>query len=293
MSIPSPALRSRLSQPGLHLARLYKVILRDGTVYRWAALDATLEFRGETYTPIGGIVAGEAARQVGIADRQQDFRGLLRVDAITDDDLRRGLLRGARVWEFVVDHEDPALGPILEDAYQVSETKWGEAAWSAETVGVTRPLAMRVGRVIGRNCFHDLGAAFGRAGVVGCKVNLEALKQADKGVLTVAGRAEFTLENTLAGSPGDDYFAFGRVVWKTGNNAGAEGWIASYSASTRTVRLALPVPSDRPIQETDTLDLYPGCDHSYSTCGSRYAATDDFGGTPYARGADSALQGVG
>lgn len=293
MSVPSPAILSRLAQRSLHLTRLYKVILRDGEVHRWAALDATVEFRGETYTPIGGIVAGDASRQIGIADRQQDFRGLLRADAISDDDLRRGRLRGARVWEFSIDHEDPSLGPILEDAYQVSETSWGGAVWTAETVGVTRPLAMSAGRVLGRNCFHDFGAAFGKAGVVGCKVNREALKQAGKGVLAVTSRVEFALEDTLTGSPGNDYFAFGRIVWLTGNNAGDEAWIASYSASTRLVTLALPVPNDRPILATDTLDLYPGCDHSYSTCGSRYAATDDFGGSPYVKGNDSALQGVG
>jgi uncharacterized phage protein (TIGR02218 family) len=293
MSRPSPAICSRLAQRALHLSRLFKVVLADGTVYRWAALDSTIEYRGETYSPIGGIEATDAARQIGLSDREQDFRGLLTVDAISDDDLRFGRLRGAKVWEFLIDHEDPALGPILEDAYTVTDTSWGNVAWKAQVVGVTRRLAMRTGAVIGRSCHNTLGDAFGSVGTVGCKVDVEGTKQAAKGVLAVVSRAEFTLENTLSGSPGDDHFAFGRVRWLTGNNAGTDAWIASFTAATRTVRLTLPVPADKPIQATDTLDLYSGCDQSFSTCGSRHGQQANFGASPFVKGNDQAIQGVG
>lgn len=292
MSQPSPAIMARLRGPTLHLTRLFKIVCEDGTVFRWADFDSVVPFNGEEYSPIGGMIATASSRQMGLAERNQDFLGVLSSSGVEDADMQRAKFSNARVWCYVVDHERPEIGAILEDSFFITNQGWNDTSWKAKTVGMTRVLALRAGAKASRTCGNDFGDAYGLASVAGCKANVASLVQSAKAVATVTSRVVFTVENTLTGSPGDDYFAHGKVVWLTGNNAGLTSFVARFTASTRTITLSLPVDADAPIEVGDTFDLYPGCDKTQNRCGI-YGQIENFHGSPYITGNDQSIQGVG
>lgn len=287
----SDARRSLLDQPDRRATRLFRIVRTDGELFLFTDANATVTFRGESYLPAGGVAATSASSGVGLSDRDQDFRGVLSNDAITEDDLRAGLYRGAKVFEWRVDFEAPDAVPMLSARYTITNTTWTDRGWTAETIGLTRPLTQEVGRKWGRGCWWRLGEGFGQAGVAGCKVDVQSLKSAGVAVSSVTSRAVFVVANTLSGSPGNDYFADGEIRWLTGANAGTISVCARFVAASRTFYLA--IPPAHPVAVSDTADFLPGCDKTLATCSSKFSNTKNYGGSPFIQGQDQASRGIG
>lgn len=283
--------RSLLDQQLKRRVRLFRILRTDGTSFLFAEGNATISFRGETYTPVGGVDASEATRSVGVADLEQDFRGLITSDAITDADLRAGLFRGAQVWEYHVDPRVPEAEAFVSDFYTIANVQWGRAVWQAECIGRSRRLTQEVGKKWQRGCWWRLGENFGLTGVAGCKVDLAAITSTTITVTKGSAANAFTVNTgTLSGSPADGYFNNGKVTWVTGDNTGVESTVANYVHSSGTIYLAIPPPHS--ITTGDKCDIEPGCDFTLAVCDSRYSNTDNYGGSPFIRGTDQALRGV-
>lgn len=81
------------------------------------------------------------------------------------------------------------------------------------------------------------------------------------------------------------YFAFGKLVWLTGANAGLTSLVRTFSPGV--VTLALPPPNA--IAVGDTYSITAGCDKQYGTCGGRYGNILNFRGEPFIPGPDVIL----
>jgi hypothetical protein len=81
------------------------------------------------------------------------------------------------------------------------------------------------------------------------------------------------------------YFAYGVVKWLTGQNAGYEMEVKSFSPGNVT----LVMPMIYPIAPGDTYTIQAGCDKQFGTCSNRYSNVIHFRGEPYVPGTDTIL----
>ncbi|MDN7456602.1 DUF2163 domain-containing protein [Burkholderia cenocepacia] len=81
------------------------------------------------------------------------------------------------------------------------------------------------------------------------------------------------------------YFAYGKVVWTSGQNKGFTSAVKVFSPGV--VTLGLPTPN--PIAVGDTYTIYAGCDKQMGTCRDRWNNLVHFRGEPYVPGPDTLL----
>lgn len=283
-------IQASLSMRAKTIMRLWRVVRKDGAQFLFCEGRTKIVFNSETYLPAGGLDAGDLNQRVGVNHAESDFSGLLTVDAITDTDLANGLYDGARIYQYDVDPSRTYLGALDVAVLFISNVRWDDTKWRVETNGLSHLLDRVTGKTASRKCDWTLGEAFGETNVPGCKVDIETLKSSAVAVASVIDDDQFTLANTLNGTPTDHYFAHGFLVWKTGPNAGARSTVKSYTASTRTVKIALP--PEATIAVGHTVDIYPGCDKTFATCTSRFSNYLNFGGLLHLLGTDEMLRSV-
>ncbi|AOJ62496.1 hypothetical protein WJ32_08515 [Burkholderia ubonensis] len=85
------------------------------------------------------------------------------------------------------------------------------------------------------------------------------------------------------------YFAYGKVTFTSGANAGLTG--AVKTSATGSVTLGMPMPN--PIHVGDTYTIVAGCDKQVGTCSGRYNNIVHFRGEPYVPGPDTILRPQG
>jgi len=82
------------------------------------------------------------------------------------------------------------------------------------------------------------------------------------------------------------YFAYGKVTFLTGANAGYSTEVKSFAPGVVTVALPFPFP----VAPGDTYTIYAGCDRLLSTCKTRFNNVVNFRGEPYVPGPDTILR---
>lgn len=92
-----------------------------------------------------------------------------------------------------------------------------------------------------------------------------------------AGIAGLALTSGTFGGFPNGYFAGGYIEITLGNIQHRRA-ITSHTGATITLNLPLPVGAGN-----STLMAYPGCDHSLSTCNTKFANEVNFGGQPFYR----------
>lgn len=83
----------------------------------------------------------------------------------------------------------------------------------------------------------------------------------------------------------DGWFDLGVLRWLTGNNAGKNCEVSSWTQTDGVVTLFLPLYYD--IQVGDTFEVFPGCNKRVSTCNDKFDNVINFRGEPYVPGQDA------
>lgn len=98
-----------------------------------------------------------------------------------------------------------------------------------------------------------------------------ATYKATKTVSTVVGTT------ITVGSIGavDGYYAGGYLEWSSG---GVSHRRSIHSQTGGAVVIGFPIPG---MAASDSVDLYPGCDHTLSTCNGKFSNSDNYGGMPF------------
>jgi len=98
-----------------------------------------------------------------------------------------------------------------------------------------------------------------------------ATYKATKTVSTVVGTT------ITVGSIGavDGYYAGGYLEWSSG---GVSHRRSIHSQTGGAVVIGFPIPG---IAASDSVDLYPGCDHTLATCASKFSNSANYGGMPF------------
>lgn len=280
----NPTLEQSLTDSTLHLTTCWEVECVDGTFFRLTNYPNILTLSdGNTYQPTGGWDATATDFKVNILSSGFEARGVLDSSMITEEDLRAGKYRDAKVTEHVVDARWSWVSDIRTSIFWILRTRWDGERWMAEMTSLPRKLRQRASVVISRNCKHTLGDS-------GCGIDLTPLTLTGKKVTAVFS-ARQSFKTDIAGEY-DDYFQYGKLTWTTGNNTGLSFMVQRSDLSFGKMYLVEQTPYD--IAVDDEFSIYPGCNRTAEHCQNKtdkdgekvFDNFDDFGGFPTVPGSD-------
>jgi len=257
-------------------ASCWKIQREDGVEHTFTDHDNEVEVDGDSYVPGGTGTVSARQRIEGIDPQNADIRGAVSGDFITEEDLRAGRYRNAKVTEFVVDWRFPFAGKFSVNVYYVEEATFDGEKWTAKLLGQKIRLRPKVGSTYTRDCRYDLGDA-------DCGVDLGAITVSGTVSAVVTGRRVFQTDLTES----DDYFNSGQLTFTSGSNVGLSMDVKSYLNATGLVELQVNAPFQ--VSPGDQFDVYPGCDRSAETCKVKFNNLLRFGGYPTIPGNDKAL----
>jgi uncharacterized phage protein (TIGR02218 family) len=261
------------------LCHCWRVARKDGAILGFTDHDRDLVIDSVTYKAATGFTATAIEDQLGLAVSNLDVDGALSSAAITEDDLNAGLYDDAAVTIMRVNWQDVSQRVILRSGFLGQVTR-GEASFSAELRGLAAKLDQSAGRVFQRTCAWELGDAR-------CQIDLGAAAHHGSGTVeSVISNFEFTASGIDSFASG--VFSRGKIAWTSGDNAGLQVEVKTYSQGTPS-RLSLFLPMPRPMQADDAFTITAGCDKSLATCRDRFSNVVNFGGFPHMPGNDFAL----
>ena len=256
------------------LAHVWRIARRDGEAFAFTDHDRTLTFDDLTCEPMTGVNAGAVEKSLGLGVDTASISGALNSQAITEDDLARGLWDGARVDLYRVDWTDISLRVHLF-AGHIGEVRRGVSAFEAELRGLQAALNVPVGRVFSRFCDADLGDER-------CGKDIENETFRGEGVVTeILGAAAFRADGLEAYA--DAWFARGRLVW----SAGGESEVAAHRLESGDAVLELLDTPGAVLELGAAFTVYAGCDKRFETCRAKFANTLNFRGFPHMPGNDA------
>jgi uncharacterized phage protein (TIGR02218 family) len=271
-------LAARLASGVTTLAHVWRVVRRDGAAFAFTDHDRPLAFDALVCEPMAGLAAGAVEKGMSLAPDTASVAGALSSEAITEEDVARGLWDGARIDLFRVDWTDPSLRAHLF-AGRLGEVRRGVSAFEAELRGLQAALNVTVGRVFSRFCDADLGDSR-------CAIDIETPAFRGEGVVSeVLSGAAFRAEGLDVYAPG--WFARGRLVW----NAGGEGEAAAHRIDGGGAVIELLEPPGAVLALGAGFTIYAGCDKRFDTCRAKFANTLNFRGFPHMPGNDAIQAG--
>ena len=141
--------------------------------------------------------------------------------------------------------------------------------FEVELQGPASALDRPVIEAVSRDCRAELGD-------VRCRVDLAGRSMLV--AVTSSSEAEIMVSTALVS--GD--FAYGRLRWLDGANAGLSAAILANG----TAGLTLAEPPPLPVAAGDRADVSQGCDRRFATCIARFANALNFRGEPHLPGND-------
>jgi uncharacterized phage protein (TIGR02218 family) len=277
-------MRGHLAGDLISLVMCWKIKRRDLVVKAFTQHDEAIAWDGDTYTPLGGGTPSEFRQSNNLGVDNLDLEAVFTAGGITAEKLRAGLYDHAQWWTFLINWQDPAgCGIIRLGCGVLGEKEIGDHLGKVEMRSLTQMLATPVGEILTPECGASLGDSR-------CKVNMAPYTHA----ATVTARTSdriFTCA-ALAGIGLDNYFAYGRVAFATGSNAGLTMQVKSSVNATGLITLEEPMPYA--VAVNDTLTAYAGCDRRRESCvspalGGRFDNILNFRGAPDLPGQDSIL----
>ena len=253
------------------LCRCWRIERRDGAALGFTDHDGPVTFDGVAHAPETGMRGTEVSASLGLSTDNAEAAGVLRSDRITEADLLAGVYDGATVRLWLVDWR--SVGRRLEVLRgTVGEVRRGSLGFEMEVLGATAALNRPQGRVLQRMCDAELGDARCGADLAGFRGSGVVTDVLDARRLAVAG---------LEGAE-DGWYAFGRIAWTSGANAGTEAGLQGH----RDGILELWHAPGEAAAVGDAFEVTAGCDKSAETCRAKFGNLLNFRGFPLMPGED-------
>ncbi|WP_163266443.1 DUF2163 domain-containing protein [Chelativorans alearense] len=273
-----PGLTVLLQSGVTTLCTCWKLTRRDGAVLGFTDHNRQLSFDGVDFEAESGLKASEWAHNLGLAIDTVEADGALTSEALTEEDLEKGLWDDAAVEIYLVDWSDTENRALMGKA-SIGEVSRGRFAFRAELRGLAHVLNQEVGRIYGHPCDAVLGD--GR-----CQVDLDDPSFKGTGTVTAVS------DNRLLTASGldafdDGWFAGGVLSWETGANQGLRTEVLVHTKADGTVNLALVEKAPQDIVAADTFTVTAGCDKSFPTCKAKFDNVVNHRGFPHMPGNDS------
>lgn len=293
MKPASPAALAIMSGGKYMCAGMYDITLQNGSVAHYTDFD--VPFAASVFgvnvvnTYLTGLTMSRGAitTEVGLSSQEMEltispqpdnpagvitFQGYPLAQAC-----RIGLLDNATVLYSKLFMNVPAPGALIDTSPQ-------GIAWYAGTVGDIEPagrlsVLLKIGNggqyltgQMPRNTFQP--ACSHTLYDPGCTLSQAAFTLSGT-VITSINNGNF---NTSLGQAAG-YFDQGVIKWTSGNNQGFSGTVRQYGPFNGNVQVVLAFPF--PVSVGDTFTIFPGCDHTQSTCKNKFNNIPHFKGYPY------------
>lgn len=270
----SPEIAAHLNERVTSLATCWIIRRRDGVTLGFTTHDRALAVDGVTCQPTGAFTPSAVAASNALNVDDLEVAGALTSSAISAADLRAGRYDHAMVEISLVNWADPGAGRIVLKTGSIGEVTLAEGRFTAEIRGLTQALQQDLGAIYSPECRADLGDNR-------CGVDIGALAIAG----TVASVAHDRVFTATALMRPDDWLAYGRIRWLSGDNAGD---VMEIKRQTGDEIELFDAPALRP-QAGDMFTATPGCDRRFATCRDRFANSLNFRGEPHVPGSDAVL----
>lgn len=292
----SPAIRQHVKfDTTKRYARCLRVSRRDGAVFRWTDHDTPIALRTgsspvvlETFLPDYAPSSESRRETVNMDANTTSLLGFIDSAAVTIEDLRIGLWRGATFEVFSCDWRYPFAGKIELRKYWLQDVKWTGSFCELQLATVTKMLDVRIGRIFNRECDAELGDDR-------CKKDLTGFSSGTRVVTDVLGitaphpRLRFESTNTVQD---DDFWKFGKLAWLTGNNAitGLNEYNVKLSKKVAgELELWTNTPYD--IEVGDTFVVIAGClKRLIEDCKNKFANEQEHRGWAYMINPDAVMK---
>lgn len=252
------------------LALCWRLDRADGVTIGFTAHDRDLVIAGVVYRSSPGMLPSAIHQSDGFDVDTLDVDGALTSDSITAADLSAGRWDGAALSLFAIDWTDSASDPLPIASGEIGDVSIKDDAFTAELRGPTALLERPVVEQTSPDCRASLGDRR-------CRIDL-APRTRIAHLLSSAGQG-MTLDQA---EPSPNAYAYGRLRWLDGANAGLIASIAASDGAGLTLRDAPASPT-----EAGTLvELIEGCDRRFETCCTRFANAANFRGEPFLPGTD-------
>jgi uncharacterized phage protein (TIGR02218 family) len=253
------------------LAYGWRLERRDGVTLGFTSHDRDVVFDGLKYSASPGMTPSTIVQSEGLDSGGLDVSGALSAAAITEDDLRSGRWDRAALQIFLFDWEDASADRKLLATGELGEVSFSSEGFQAEFLGPAVKLDQPAVPKTSPTC---------RAQFCGkeCGLNMHRFQQivsadsVDGDRVTVDGLSEQS----------DSQFAYGRLRWMTGKNAGLQADIISNDAGE--LRLAIEPPNAS--MPGDRVLITQGCNKTIETCSVRFGNAVNFRGEPFLPGND-------
>jgi uncharacterized phage protein (TIGR02218 family) len=235
-----------------------------------------------TFKASTGAVVSNLQTSAGRGIDNVTAYGIINSVDISEADLLKGLYDDAKMTIYMVNYENTAENFVVVTGF-MGEVKVGRSAFETEV----RSLLVRASQQIGINC-----SPICRVKVLGdtdCGVNLASFTFAAQTVASVVSRSQFrTASAGVVGKPAF-YFAYGKLTWTTGANAGKSVEVRSHDTGSPCL-LALTEIMPFDIQIGDQFTIIAGCDRLPATCKTKFSNMLNFRGEPFVPGTDAVLR---
>ncbi len=285
MKSASVALAAHIAGEGTTLATLWRIVRRDGVVFRFTDHDQPIVYSGETYSSSLGYTRAAVSSNADLAVAETEIAGFVAPGTADFTEIRAGIWDGARARLWIVNWADLTQGEIKLRKATLGEFIIDDAGrWRVEVRGLAQPLQATVGSVYTPTCRADLGDAR-------CRINLAfgGGWTQEAAIDAVTDSVTLVMSGALSGFA-DGWFDGGVAIWQTGPNAGVAREVVGWNQSSLTLSLFAPPPYAP--SPAETLHVQPGCDRRWATCKGRFSNQLNFRGEPLLTGAASML-GIG
>lgn len=276
-------------QQTIREARVYIIECTDNDKFYFTDHDTKIEYppsaeypSGVTYTPLNGINATSHRKESGLKSHGADIIGVLSDDTITEEDLRTGKFRNAKITMWLVDWMYPWNMYFEEHIFWIVNIEWNGQIWQAEISGLGKWLSNKVGGTIEEECQNEFCDER-------CTLTKSTYLGSTQTVATVASeypRKYFFGDNIHIPYPNDSDLIGGELVWQTGDNAGITSRILDYDSFDLHIVLALDTPYD--IQIDDTFKCVKACPKTVEGC-QGFSNINNHNGDPFLPGMDNVL----
>lgn len=245
-----------------------------GTVFAFTNLDIDVTYDDGDgallYQSDNGFTPKRVAYTSGTGIDNSEIDGVIAATGITEQQVRAGIFRSAKVTHYRVNYNDLTTGRHEVVAYgRAGRTVFNESGWTTEFRSLSQILRQPIGQLYSLACNAQFGdTRCGKALTWGASGTVTSVGVENDRVFTDTGRTEI-----------DGYYADngGIVEWLTGDNAGIEMEVDSFSSDTFTLLMGLPYA----IQVGDTYRPRRDCFKRYAAdCVAVHANGTRFRGFP-------------
>lgn len=284
MKSASPALLALLATRQFFSADLYNFALIGGGLLNYCSGDKDIVWNGITWSA-GGTTGPYFDRKdnkakchwkIGTDVDQLIFDCLPGSSTIEGEPflsaVRQGVFDGAEMTlyrAFMPTYGNTAAGTVIMFVGRVAEIDAGRSLATFSINSHLELLNVQMPRNLYQSgCVNTLFDA-------GCTLNA-----ADFAITGAAasGTTASSINATLSQATG--YFDLGQITFTSGENNGVSRSIKTYTHSSPS-NLTLIAPFPTAPAAADTFTIYPGCDKSQATCGSKFSNLLNFRGFPF------------